>query len=98
MYATRSRISPAPTRSRSTPRLEGADRWASPSGRIRLELTLPSGAVWTTGPDDAADRITGPAGEYCRVFVQRLPLVKATGLRAEGSAAKDALQVARAYL
>ena len=71
---------------------------SAPSARIRIELALPSGAVWTTGPDDAADRITGPAGEYCRVFVQRLPLVKATGLRAEGSAARDALQVARAYL
>ncbi len=74
-----------------------ADR-PQPSAPIRVELTLPSGATWTTGPDDAGDRITGPAREYCRVFVQRLPLVKATGLRAEGSAAKDALQVARAYL
>jgi uncharacterized protein (TIGR03084 family) len=71
---------------------------SAPSPPIRVELTLPSGAPWTTGPAAASDRITGPAGEYCRVFVQRLPLVKATGLRAEGSAAKDALQVARAYL
>src|SRR5262245_42759348 len=70
----------------------------APSVPIRVELTLPSGAVWTTGPEDAANRITGPAGEYCRVFVQRLPLVKATGLRAEGEAAGDALRVARAYL
>jgi uncharacterized protein (TIGR03084 family) len=74
-----------------------ADR-PQPSAPIRVEVTLPSGATWSSGPEDAADRITGPAREYCRVFVQRLPLVKATGLHAEGSAAKDALQVARAYL
>jgi uncharacterized protein (TIGR03084 family) len=70
----------------------------APATPIRVELTLPSGATWENGPADAANRISGPAGEYCRVFVQRLPLVKATGLRAEGEAAVDALRVARAYL
>lgn len=69
-----------------------------PAAPIRVELTLPSGAPWSTGPADAPDRITGPAAEYCRVFVQRLPVVKATGLHAEGDAAVDALSVARAYL
>jgi uncharacterized protein (TIGR03084 family) len=69
-----------------------------PEVPIRVELTLPSGALWTSGPDDAANRITGTAGEYCRVFVQRLPRVKALGLHAEGDAAADALEVARAYL
>jgi uncharacterized protein (TIGR03084 family) len=69
-----------------------------PETPIRVDLTLPSGAPWSTGPEDAANRITGPASEYCRVFVQRLPRVKATGLHAEGDAAVDALEVARAYL
>ena len=44
-----------------------------PAAPLRVELDLPSGAQWTHGPADAPDRITGPAGEYCRVFVQRLP-------------------------
>jgi uncharacterized protein (TIGR03084 family) len=69
-----------------------------PDAAIRVELTLPSGARWSTGPEDAANRISGPAGEYCRVFVQRLPQVKAVGIHAEGDAAVDALTVARAYL
>lgn len=69
-----------------------------PAGAVRVELTLPSGATWTYGPDDAPARITGPAGEYCRVFVQRLGREDARGLRAEGDAAEDALAVARAYL
>jgi uncharacterized protein (TIGR03084 family) len=69
-----------------------------PGDPLRVELTLPSGAAWSTGPTDAANRITGSAGEYCRVFVHRLPLSDAKTLRAEGPAATDALRVARAYL
>ena len=52
---------------------------------LRVELTLPSGAQWTFGPADGADRITGLAGEYCRVFVHRLPLADTTSSRAEGT-------------
>jgi uncharacterized protein (TIGR03084 family) len=69
-----------------------------PEGALRVELTLPSGAMWAHGPSDAPNRITGSASEYCRVFVQRMPRAAATGLRAEGDAADAALDVARAYL
>jgi uncharacterized protein (TIGR03084 family) len=71
---------------------------APPSAPLRVELTLPDGTTWDTGPADAADRITGPAGEYCRVFVQRLRAADAPNLRAEGDAARAVLAVARAYL
>jgi uncharacterized protein (TIGR03084 family) len=69
-----------------------------PPEPLRVELTLPSGAAWATGPADAPNRIRGPAGEYCRVFVHRLKLDDARGLRAEGPAATAALSVARAFL
>jgi uncharacterized protein (TIGR03084 family) len=69
-----------------------------PAAPLRVELVLPSGAPWTHGPADAADRITGPAGEYCRVFVQRIPLSSAPNLVATGAGARDALEVARAFL
>ena len=69
-----------------------------PTAPLRVELTLPSGAAFVYGPEDAADRITGPAGQYCRVFVQRLRRVDATELHATGEAAERALEVARAYL
>jgi uncharacterized protein (TIGR03084 family) len=68
-----------------------------PTAPVRVELTLPSGAPWTYGPADAADRITGTASDYCRVFVQRRPVADTT-LVAEGDAARSALRVARAYL
>jgi len=69
-----------------------------PADPVRVELALPSGTPWSTGPEDAANRITGSAGEYCRVFVHRLAPSDASTLRAEGEAAADVLRVARAYL
>jgi uncharacterized protein (TIGR03084 family) len=69
-----------------------------PPDPIRVELTLPSGAPWTYGPEDAVNRITGPADEYCRVFVNRATPERSPNLRAEGDAAVDALRVSRAYL
>ncbi|MGH8976455.1 MAG: maleylpyruvate isomerase family mycothiol-dependent enzyme [Acidimicrobiia bacterium] len=70
----------------------------APPGALRVELILPSGARWAYGPEDADDRITGDAAEYCRVFVQRLPRAHAVTLEAQGSVAVAALEVARAYL
>jgi uncharacterized protein (TIGR03084 family) len=69
-----------------------------PEAPVRVELTLPSGAAWSMGPSGATNRITGPAGEYCRVFVHRLKPTDARAVRAEGPAAVDALTVARAFL
>jgi uncharacterized protein (TIGR03084 family) len=70
----------------------------APNAPLRVELRLPSGADWSYGPEDAADRITGDASEYCRVFVQRLARSDATTLVAEGTVAVAALEVARAFL
>ena len=68
-----------------------------PAEPLRVELTLPSGAAWYFGPDDAGARITGTASDYCRVFVRRRRIAD-TALVAEGDAALAALEVARAYL
>jgi uncharacterized protein (TIGR03084 family) len=68
-----------------------------PSAPLRVELTLASGAAWTSGPDTATNRIRGTAGEYCRVFVHRLPAAD-TSLVVEGDAARAAIAVARAFL
>lgn len=69
-----------------------------PAGALRVELDLSDCSTWTYGPDDAPNRITGPALEYCEVFVQRRRLADAPDLVAEGDAAVAALEVARAYL
>jgi uncharacterized protein (TIGR03084 family) len=71
---------------------------APPPEPVRVELTLPSGAEWTMGPETATNRITGPAGEYCRVFAHRSKLADAPNVHADGDAAIEALSVARAFL
>ncbi len=75
-----------------------AGREALPADALRVELTLPSGAPYALGPAKAPNLIRGSAGEFCRLFVQRLALTDAVGLEAEGAGALAALQVARAFL
>ena len=36
-----------------------------PDEQFRFELTAPSGALWEFDPADAAQRITGPAVDFC---------------------------------
>ena len=63
---------------------------------LRVELTLPSGAPWARGPEDAANRIVGAAGDFCRVATQRIHY-RDTDLRWQGEAAEEFLQVAQAF-
>ena len=67
-----------------------------PDTPLRIELVAPSGAVWHWGPDGAPDRISGVAGEFCRVVTQRIHPAD-TALRTEGAAAAEFLTVAQAF-
>jgi len=67
-----------------------------PAAPFRVELTAPSGEVWTWGPEDAAQRVTGPALDFCLLVTQRrhrddLALV------AEGADADRWLDIAQAF-
>ena len=42
-----------------------------PEGEIRVELLSPSGQLWSWGPEDALERVTGSAEEFCLVVTQR---------------------------
>lgn len=71
----------------------------APEGRtLRVEVTGPDGEVWGYGPEDATDRITGTAGQWCRLAVQRISRDEATDLEADGPLADLALTSARAFL
>lgn len=67
-----------------------------PEGEIRVELEAPSGATWTWGPGDAADRVEGPAEDFCLVVVQRRH-VDDTRLRLTGELARDWMHKAQAF-
>lgn len=69
---------------------------AMPDGDVRVELTAPSGATWTWGPDDATSTVTGSALDFCLVTSQRRNVVD-TGLIVAGHAARDWLAKAQLF-
>ena len=68
----------------------------APAEEFRVELTAPSGEVWTWGPDDAAQRVSGSAYDFCRLVTQRVHRDD-TDLRAIGADAEQWLRIAQAF-
>ncbi|WP_340539012.1 TIGR03084 family metal-binding protein [Nocardioides sp. GXZ039] len=68
----------------------------APETEVRVELAAPSGEVWTWGPDDAAERVTGPAADFCRLVTQRVHRADTT-LVAEGPGADAWLDIAQCF-
>jgi uncharacterized protein (TIGR03084 family) len=69
---------------------------ALPAGEVRVELSAPDGSLWTWGPEDAADRVSGEALDFCLVTAQRRHLLDAD-LRVEGPLATEWMGIAQAY-
>ncbi|RZQ61124.1 TIGR03084 family metal-binding protein [Amycolatopsis suaedae] len=67
-----------------------------PATRFRFEITAPSGALWTFGPEDAGDRITGTAEDLCLLATRRRHRAD-LGLTATGAEADRWLDIAQAY-
>ncbi|QIG45061.1 TIGR03084 family protein [Nocardioides anomalus] len=67
-----------------------------PAEEFRVELTAPSGATWTWGPQDAAQRVTGSAYDFCLLVTQRVHRAD-TDLEATGAAAEHWLTIAQAF-
>jgi uncharacterized protein (TIGR03084 family) len=63
---------------------------------IRVELAAPDGGTWTWGPDAAADRVVGPALDFCLVVTQRRHLAD-TAVAATGPVATEWMSFAQAY-
>lgn len=69
---------------------------AAPDGDVRVELLSPDGSVWTWGSDDAPDRVTGPALDFCLVVTQRRHLAD-TALAVDGPLATEWMSIAQAF-
>ncbi|MFE1309041.1 TIGR03084 family metal-binding protein [Streptomyces sp. NPDC058755] len=67
-----------------------------PVEEFRVELTAPSGALWTYGPEDAPQRVTGPALDFCLLVTQRANRAD-LALHAEGPDADRWLDIAQAF-
>ncbi|MGW5936944.1 TIGR03084 family metal-binding protein [Streptomyces celluloflavus] len=68
-----------------------------PAEEFRVELRAPDGALWTYGPPDAAQRVTGDALEFCLLVTQRLHRDDAVSVRSEGADAERWLGIAQAF-
>lgn len=68
----------------------------APAEEFRIELTAPSGEIWTWGPEDAAQRVTGSAYDFCQLVTQRIHRDD-TDLVAVGDDAATWLTIAQAF-
>lgn len=67
-----------------------------PDVQFRYELAAPSGALWTFGPADAEQWITGPAEDLCLLAARRRHRDD-LAVRAVGQDAENWLDIAQAY-
>jgi uncharacterized protein (TIGR03084 family) len=67
-----------------------------PERQFRFEITAPSGTLWTFGPEDNDEKITGPALDFC-LLVTRRRHPDDLALTATGDDARFWLTIAQAY-
>lgn len=67
-----------------------------PAEEFRVELTAPGGEVWSWGPEDAAQSVTGSAYDFCLLVTQRVHRDD-TDLVAVGDDAEHWLRIAQAF-
>jgi uncharacterized protein (TIGR03084 family) len=67
-----------------------------PAEEFRFELTAPSGVEWKFGPEDAENRVVGPALDFCLLVTRRRHHTD-LALTASGEEAQRWLPIAQAY-
>lgn len=67
-----------------------------PAEPVRVELSGPDGTLWTWGQQDATQRVTGPALDFCLLVTQRRHRDD-LALTAVGAAADEWLDIAQAF-
>jgi uncharacterized protein (TIGR03084 family) len=68
----------------------------APAEEFRVELTAPSGDLWSYGPGDSAQTVRGSAWDFCLLVTQRVNKVD-TDLVAQGRDANEWLSIAQAF-
>ncbi|ORA85577.1 TIGR03084 family protein [Mycobacterium malmoense] len=69
---------------------------APPTDPFLVELRGPGGDTWAWGPQDAAQRVTGSAEDFCFLVTQRRPL-RALDITAHGPDAQRWVEIAQAF-
>jgi uncharacterized protein (TIGR03084 family) len=68
----------------------------APTGEVYVELTGPDNDLWTWGSPDAADRVSGPALDFCLLVTQRRHRAD-LAVEAAGAEADRWLDIAQAF-
>jgi uncharacterized protein (TIGR03084 family) len=68
----------------------------APAVPVGLRLSAPDGDEWHFGPDDAADQVSGPALDFCRLVTQRAHRSD-LALVATGATAEEWLDIAQCF-
>jgi uncharacterized protein (TIGR03084 family) len=68
----------------------------APVEPFRIELRAPDGSMWSWGPEDAAQRVTGSAEDFCYLVTQRRP-PGTLDVSADGDEAQRWLSIAQAF-
>jgi uncharacterized protein (TIGR03084 family) len=68
----------------------------APGEPFRVELAAPDGSLWAWGPEDAAQRVTGPALDFCQRVTRRRHRAD-LALEATGPDADRWLDLAQAF-
>jgi uncharacterized protein (TIGR03084 family) len=69
---------------------------AEPSEPVRVVLDAPGGGQWAWGDESAADRVSGPALDFCLLVTQRRH-PDDTALLVQGDAARAWIAIAQAF-
>jgi uncharacterized protein (TIGR03084 family) len=69
---------------------------APPAEEFRVELAAPDGSLWTWGPGEAAQRVSGQALDFCLLVTQRRHRDD-LDVRAQGADAERWLSIAQAF-
>ncbi|MBB3601067.1 uncharacterized protein (TIGR03084 family) [Mycolicibacterium sp. BK556] len=67
-----------------------------PAEPFHVDLAAPDGSHWTWGPQDAGQRVTGSALDFCFLVTQRRPLAE-LDVVGEGADATKWLEIAQAF-
>ncbi|GAT08897.1 TIGR03084 family protein [Mycolicibacterium novocastrense] len=69
---------------------------APPAEPFYVELRAPDGSTWSWGPEDAAQRVSGSAEDFCMLVTQRRPRSE-LDVHAVGEDAEQWLSIAQAF-
>jgi len=68
-----------------------------PDQPIRVELTGPDGEKWNWGPEDATNKVTSTAYEFCKVITRRIPVAD-SAVETQGALATEWMEIAQPWI